>query len=282
MKEVLLFTGQLGSVTNINLLDALNTIGAQNADILYIHTALNFGIPNNLIPKKELLFELLETIKKLNVSTLIFPSYTFSFCNGLSYNVQESKTSMGLLNNYVLSQEGAVRSCDPLMSNVLLGEHKEFITDIGKSSIGEDSTFDLLHKTQLKVKFLFLGPSVGDCYTYMHFIEERVNAPYRYKRNFTGLITNNSDTYEDTYELFVRYNNVLPGTGSYIYENILIEREEAKRIKIGNGTITITDEKSSFNTYVELISRYPNFFLKEPFSSHERSEEFNVKNMIAL
>lgn len=282
MKEVLLFAGTKEAVTNINLLSALQTIGAQDADILYIHTALNFGIPNISIPKKKLLNEILETIRNLNVSTLIFPTYTFSFCNGLSFNVQESKTPMGLLNEFARLQDDAIRSCDPLMSNVLIGEHKEFVTNIGKNSIGDNSTFDLLHRTSLKVKSLFLGPSIGDCYTYMHFIEERVNAPYRYKRNFTGLITNNGHTHEDTYELFVRYGNVLPGTGSYIYENILLERGEAKRVRLGNGIITITDENSSYNTYVELISRYPNFFLKEPFDEKGKTEEFNVKNMIAL
>lgn len=282
MKEVLLFSGTKEDVTNINLLNALKTIGAEDTDVLYIHTALNFGIPNVSIPKKKLLTEILETIRNLHVSTLIFPTYTFSFCNGLSFNVQESKTPMGLLNEFVRLQEDAIRSCDPLMSNVLIGKHNEFVTNIGKNSIGDNSTFDLLHKTALKVKSLFLGPSIGDCYTYMHFIEERVNVPYRYKRNFTGLITNNGHTHEDTYELYIRYSNVFPGTGSYIYENILLERGEAKQVKLGNGIITITDEKSSYNTYVELISRYPNFFLKEPFDEKGKTEEFNVKNMIAL
>jgi len=282
MKDVLLFSGSHENVTNNNFFETLQRLGAQDADVLYIHTALNFGIPNSQITKKELLAELLETIKELNVGTLIFPTYTFSFCNGENFNIQETKTPMGLLNDFVRSQDGAIRSNDPLMSNVLIGKNQEFVTNIGKKSIGDDSTFDLIHKTSLKVKFLFLGPMIGDCYTYMHFIEERVNAPYRYKRNFTGSITNNGKTYEDTFELYVRYSNVQPGTGSYIYENILLERGEAKRLKLGNGAITITDEKMSYNTYKELISRYPSFFIKEPFDEKAKTQEFIVKKMIAL
>ena len=282
MKEILLFSGVNGNITNINLLESLLAIDADKADVLYIHTALNFGNPNMAFPKKVLLTEILETIKQLGVSTLIFPTYTFSFCNGVSFNLQQSKTSMGLLNEFVRQQEGAIRSCDPLMSNVLLGKHIEFVNNIGKKSIGDNSTFDLLHQAPLNVKFLFLGPSIGDCYTYMHFIEERVNAPYRYKRNFTGQIINNEQTYEKSFELFVRYSNVTPGLGSYIYENILLERGQAKRIKLGNGAITITDEKSSYATYVELITRYPNFFIKEPFNENEKSEAFTANNMIAL
>jgi aminoglycoside 3-N-acetyltransferase len=248
MKEILLFTGKNGSVTNKDLFEALQKLGAQNADVLYIHTALKFGTPNLLIPKKQLLFEILEVIKSLNVSTLIFPTYTFSFCNGNIFDVQNSKTPMGLLNDFVRSQEGAIRSIDPLMSNVLIGKHKEFVTNIGNSSIGDNSTFDLIHRTSLNVKFLFLGPSIGDCYTYMHYIEERVNAPYRYNKCFKGIITDKGHSYEDSFDLFVRYSNAFPGAGSYIYENILIEREEAKRIALGDGLITITDEKKSFDT----------------------------------
>ena len=160
MKEVLLFSGTKEAVTNINLLNALKTIGSAEADVLYIHTALNFGTPNGSISKKKLLSEILDTIRNLNVNTLIFPTYTFSFCNGLDFNVQESKTPMGLLNEFARSQEDSIRSCDPLMSNVLIGENKEFVTNIGKNSIGENSTFDLLHRSSLKVKFLFLGPSI--------------------------------------------------------------------------------------------------------------------------
>lgn len=282
MKEILFFTELNESISNVDLLNSLKSIGSNDADILYIHSALNFGAPNTALKKKDLLNIIFETLIDLRVSTMIFPTYTFSFCNGDNFNVQETKTPMGILNEYVRKQPVAIRSIDPLMSNVLIGENHDLVKKIGKNSIGEESTFDHLHNTPLKVKFLFLGPAIGDCFTYMHFIEERLKIPYRYTRDFTGIITDQSQSYEDTYKLFVRYNNVIPGAGSYIYENMLLERGHAKKMKLGNSHVSITDENSSYSTYVELISKYPNFFLKEPFVKQKALKDFFMKNMVSL
>ena len=100
----------------------------------------------------------------------------------------------------------------------LVGVNQEFPIDIYVCGITPyDSThcghaatyitFDLIHRTSLNVKFLFLGPSIGDCYTYMHYKEERVNAPYRYNKTFKGIITDKGHSYEDSFDLFVRYSN---------------------------------------------------------------------------
>ena len=282
MENKILFESKLGSVSNNQLLQLLTDVKAFNTDILYIHTALNFGNPSKVLSKKEILQSLLDVLLELKVPTLIFPSYTFSFCNNQGYNVQESKTPMGLLNDYIRKQDFAIRSIDPLMSNVLIGKNTELVTGIGKCSVGQNSTFDLLHNSGLKVKFLFLGSILGDCFTYMHYIEEKLKVPYRYKRIFRGQITDLGNTYKDDYELYVRYSNVFPGLGSYIYENILLERGIALKRKIGDSSITIADEANSFETYAELIHRYPNFFIKEPFNDLEKTDEFHVKNMVAL
>ena len=62
---------------------------------------------------------------------------------------------MGILNEYVRNKYPNCRSLDPLLSNVLIGENKFLIKKIGKQSIGVDSTFDLIHKSNLKTKFYF-------------------------------------------------------------------------------------------------------------------------------
>jgi aminoglycoside 3-N-acetyltransferase len=281
MEEIVLFNSKKGRITNLDFLDTLHSIDADETDVLYIHTALNFGAPGNL-GKKELLNSIYQVLIKLDVPTIIFPTYTFSFCNGVGFNKQQSKTQMGLLNDFVRQKEEAIRSIDPLMSNVLIGKHNDFVSKIEKSSIGRNSTFDLLHKANLRVKFLFLGPRIGDCFTFMHYIEERENVPYRYRRMFKGEIIDGSNCYEDSYELFVRYDNVLPGYGSYIYENILLEKGIAKKKKIGDGAITILDEIPAYECYVDLLKLSPSFYINEPFDYITKSTFFNVKNMVAL
>jgi aminoglycoside 3-N-acetyltransferase len=281
MKEKILFKDKTGSlITNNQISDSLQNIGANECDILYVHTALNFGIP--MIKKLCLLEELNLLFLNLAVPTLIFPTFTFSFPNKEDFNVQNSKTPMGLFNEYFRNQQNVIRSIDPLMSNALLGKHTEFIKDIGKNSCGKDSTFDLLHKTELNVKFLFFGTRIGDCFTFMHYIEDKLKVPYRYERPFTGNIINNDVVYTDTYNLCVRYSNVFPGPGSYIYENILLERGIAKQTKLGDSQIIIVPEQAAFTIYQDIIQSYPCFFLSTPFDDTKKTTEFNVEKMIAL
>ena len=281
MQEKILFKDKLGTlINNKQIVDMLYSIGANKCDVLYVHTALNFGLP--VLKKKELLEELYQIFINLSVSTLIFPTYTFSFPNNQDYDVQNSKTSMGLFNEYFRNQNDVIRSTDPLMSNALKGTHVEFVNNIGKNSCGKDSTFDLLHQTELNVKFLFFGARPGDCFTYMHYIEDYLNVPYRYSREFTGKIINNEKTYTDTYYLPIRYSNVFPGYGSYIYENIMEERGISKKIKIGDSQITIIPEQSAFTLYHDLVQSYPCFFISSPFNEKEKTKDFNVENMVAL
>lgn len=282
MQEKILFKDRLGgAITNTLLLMKLKELNADKCDILYVHTALTFGVPQ--LRKSELLEELFIVFKSLDLPTLIFPTFTFSFPNDEEYDVQNTKTPMGLLNEYIRKQEGVIRSVDPLMSNALWGKHKEFVTDIGKNSCGEDSTFDKLHCTDLNVKFLFFGTRAGDCFTFMHYIEDKLKVPYRYPKPFKGKIIENGTSYTDTYNLCVRYSNVFPGPGSYIYENIMLERDIAGQCPVGDNQITIIPEQAAYTLYQDIVQSYPCFFISKPFNEAEKTTEFKLDaKMIAL
>jgi len=281
VQEKILFKDKNGSlISNIQISEALNNIGTNKCDVLYVHTALNFGIP--MTKRSELLEELYIIFSDLAIPTIIFPTFTFSFPNEEDFDVQNSKTPMGLFNEYFRNQKNVIRSIDPLMSNALLGKHAELVTNIGKKSCGKDSTFDLLHKTELSVKFLFFGTRPGDCFTFMHYIEDYLNVPYRYSRKFTGKIIDNDKTYTDTYYLPIRYSNVFPGSGSYIYENIMIERDISKKIKIGDSQVIIVPEQAAFILYQDIIQSYPCFFISSPFNEKEKTMKFYIEKMIAL
>jgi aminoglycoside 3-N-acetyltransferase len=282
MEKEILFHNNKDVFTNLDLLNSLRLIKADECDVLYIHTALNFGTPNTNIKKNDLLQLIVDTILELKVSTIIFPTYTFSFCNGEDFDINSSKTTMGQLNEYVRKMPNTIRSLDPLMSNVLLGEHSEFVNNIGKNSVGLNSTFDLLHKTKLKVKFLFLGPKIGDCFTYMHYIESEQNVPYRYNKDFTGKIINGNSNYTDTYSLFVRYNNVFANCGSYIYENMMIEKNIAQKEKFANSFLTIVESQEAYNAYLYFLKISPNFYIKDIFDINKCDTSFNVSKMVAL
>jgi len=265
-----------------DLLNILQRFETDQCDVLYVHTGVQFGLPNLKLGRRALLDSMADVLYKLNVPTMIMPTYTFSFCNSEVFDREKSASSMGALNEHLRTRHNWTRSCDPLMSNILYGKEHGLIANIGKNSVGKDSTFDLLAKSGLRVKFLFLGPRVHDCFTYMHYLEDVKKTPYRYEFEFSGTIIDGEHTYEDKYTLFIRDDCVEAGGGAKIYENILIERGLAKFELLGGGAVTVLDLESAQETYIELLEMSPNFYIEEIFRSPVRPTTFASRKMIAL
>lgn len=261
MDEVNLFLAKDGKwVTNKSMIETLLSLGADKCDTLYIHTALSFGLPNPQLKKSVLLCELLNVIKALGVKTICMPTFTFSFCNGLGYNPATSASRMGVLNEFFRRQEGVIRSADPLMSVALMGEDKDLVMGVGHVSCGENSTFDKLRHRD-NVKFLFLGPKIGDCLTYMHYMEWLYSVDYRYNRIFRGNVTVGDKTSVEEYVLFVRYKSVIPNTASYDYEQKMYDNGMAFIVPCGDGTISIVDEKSASVEYKKCLDENSYYFV---------------------
>jgi aminoglycoside 3-N-acetyltransferase len=276
----LFYTSDNSWVTNDDLVESLKGINAHESEILYIHTGLSFGLPNPDISKHDILSILFDSILELEVPTVCVPTFTFSFCNGLDFDVQNSRSKMGALNEFIRKQPGTIRSVDPLMSVALVGIDHDLATGIGHASIGKDSTFFKLHERK-NVRFLFLGTHPGDCFTYMHYIEKFLNADYRYDRDFTGKIIDAGGTREETFTLFVRYKNIYPGKGSYQYERLLSETGISKTCSFGNGSLTTLEEPGAFEVYKELFEKDHHYFI-DPSSLHDFDKTFEVHNMVAL
>lgn len=283
MNEVNLFLAKDGKwVTNKSMMETLLSLGADKCDILYIHTSLSFGTPNPDLKKKAMLGELLNVIKELGVKTVCMPTFTFSFCNGLDYNPATSASRMGVLNEFFRKQEGVIRSADPLMSVALLGEDKDLVTGVGHVSCGENSTFDKLRHRD-NVKFLFLGPKIGDCLTYMHYMEWLYSVDYRYNRVFRGNVTIGDKTSVEEYALFVRYKSVVPNTASYDYEQKMYDNGTAFVAKCGDGTISIVDEKNASMEYKKCLDENPYYFVDFENNVFVKDKTFKLDHeMVAM
>lgn len=261
MDEVKLFQDtNLNWVTNISLRDTLLHLDADKCDILYIHWSMSFGMPNPLLKKKELLGSILDVIKSLGVRTICMPTFTFSFCNKVDFDPVNSSSKMGALNEYFRKQDGVIRSVDPLMSVALMGEDIDLVNDIGHSSCGANSTFDKLHHRE-NVKFLMLGAKIGDCMTFMHYLEWLYSVDYRYDRKFVGNVVVNGKTEKVEYDLFTRYNGVTPNTNSYLYEQRMYDAGLAKFAKCGDGSISVVEAKIAASFYKKCLNENPYFFV---------------------
>ena len=267
-------------ISDVQIRESLMDMGAHDCDVLYIHSALNFGLPNMEIKNEQLLKCLLDTIELLNVPTVVMPTFTFSFCNGKSYDPLTSKSRMGALNEFFRKQDGVIRSNDPLMSVALKGKDTYLATNVGTHSISDGSTFDMIHHKS-GVKFLFIGPRIGDCLTYMHYLEWLFDVDYRYIRHFIGEIIDNGTSKTIDQDLFVRYNGVFANDASYKYEDWMVEEKAAKRIKLGNGFLSIVGEKDATNYYKKCLEIDPHYFIE--IKNNIKDKTFKLNNeMVAL
>jgi aminoglycoside 3-N-acetyltransferase len=281
MREIELFRSKRGVlITNRDLLRTLEMVEAHKCQILCMHSELSFGVPNPALRREELLHVIFETIRELGVSTICVPTFTFSFCNGENYDVLNSRSKMGVLNEYIRKLPVAKRSRDPLMSFTVIGKDTDLVDEIGHFSVGSQSTFDLLHHKDY-VKFLFFGARLYECFTYIHYVEERDAVPYRYNRKFTGTIIDGKNRYEDTYTLFVRYWNVNP-TSEDKFEKYLMTKNLMKKETCGDTTIASIDEKTAYESISSKIKEDIDYLLAEPYPRDSLDRKFAIENMVAL
>lgn len=268
-------------VTCDDLRKALIQVKAEECKVLFLHTEMSFGTLNPELKRKELCEILLRVIMELNVETVVFPTFTFSYGNKEDFDVRTTPTKMGMLNEYIRKLPDAKRSVDPMMSVVVLGKNKELLQVKGEKSLGEGSIFDNLHHTP-DVKFLFLGTRLGQCGTYMHYVEEVLRVPYRYDMDFYGKMTDyDGNTTQEHRILYVKYRDVIPAV-PISFENMLVEKGKMLYCPLGaSGVYSITEE-IMYKECKKALSDDVNAFLAEPYTTHPLVKEYSYGNVTTV
>lgn len=265
--------------TKNDFINALKSLGADKAKILYIHTDIGFAKP--LLKRKELIANLYDAITSLGVKTIIFPTFTFSFCNKEIYDVKNSKTTMGALNEYARTREGVFRTLDPLMSVCVIGEVPDELKNISKYSCGKGggSAFELMSKSDENM-FLFFGAKPTECFTFLHYVEAVRGVPYRYDREFSGTVVDeNQNSSNQTFILPTLYDTVIPEV-KMEFQNRLENKGILKRIKITTQReLMLVKAKSAFEEILKCLDEDINMFLARPYDAYELGTSYNHTNV---
>jgi aminopeptidase-like protein/aminoglycoside N3'-acetyltransferase len=127
--------------------------------------------------------------------TLLMPSFTLSFCNNEDFDVEstpairgEWSTSLELLESF-RRHAGVVRSVEPNYAVCGMGPDADrLLKELPNVSFGQDCLYERLMTVGGKI--CGIGASLGVS-PFLHFVEEAVGVPFRYKKLFTGKITRN-------------------------------------------------------------------------------------------
>ncbi len=280
MENIALFTAKNDKeVTTFELYEALKRVKADECDLLFIHTDLaSFGIPNSKLKRKEFFGDIYDVLLALNIPTLMFPAFTFSFANDEDFSVNDSTAKyMGALNEFVRKQPNATRSLDPLMSVIAVGEKAESFYKVGKRCMSEGGIFDILHHTP-NVKFLFLGAQPTHCFTYAHYVEGKYPVPYRFEKWFRGSVTDrDGNTYEDSYSLLAGCKGIYPAA-MLPFEKHMLKNNFFDIADIGDGRIICFNERDAYKAMLDALDENIHGFLVSPFTDSDLIKEVKPRN----
>jgi aminopeptidase-like protein/aminoglycoside N3'-acetyltransferase len=170
----------------------LAEVGIEKGDTVFVHACLDHLDPAWHAQQCEDVYAALrDTVG--SEGTLVVPTYTFSFCRHEDFDVDRTPTEGGPWSTsadfleFFRLQPGAVRSCDPIHSVAALGPRAaNLVNEVANTCFGEDSVHQRL--LRLGGKILLLGPGWEEA-TFQHHVEEMRGVPFRYKKLFTGWIT---------------------------------------------------------------------------------------------
>ena len=246
---------------------ALRDVKADRCKILFVHSELSFGAKNPELKRTELCEILYRLFLELNVETLVFPTFTFSFSNYEDFDICNSPSKMGMLSEYVRRKPESRRSLDSVMSVAVIGDPKNLLEIRGNKALGEGSIFDNLHHAE-GVRFLFFGTRFGLCGTHMHYVENVLKVPYRYDMEFNGKVIDENGTYHDDKRIiFVKYQDIIPCVPAS-FEDMLIQNGYMNCVPVGANALYSITEDDLYREVFQALSHDVNAFLAEPYDTH--------------
>ena len=136
--------------------------------------------------------------------TLLVPTYNWGFCQGKAFDYKKTPSKTGAIGNAALRRKDFTRTKHPIYSFAVWGKDTVKLAAMDNiESFGPDSPFAYLE--QVNAKNVFIGASLRNSFTYIHYIEQKLGAKYRYSKMFKGhyIDQNKVDTVKE-YAMYVR------------------------------------------------------------------------------
>ena len=245
-----------------DIVKALELVGMRTGDAVFMHTNLGFfGRCEGVKSGDELCAAFFNAIKTIigKKGTIIVPSFTYSSCHKEDFDPKTTKCAMGMFSDYVLKQPGTIRSLDPNFSIAANGGEAVYFTqNPPEKSFGDDCFFErFYHSNGLICNLNFDAGS-----TYVHYVEHKLNVPYRYDKKFVGKVL-----VGDKWEERVSYHFVFdkPENAPVFsrLHDISVANGVAQKEMLGKGVILAERAQPLFNLIQETISERPRFLLQD-------------------
>ena len=245
----------MDEVTLTKLIQCLDSMGLVEGDGLLIHSAIQFlGRPQGGLDTY------LKAIQQVvgTKGTVAVPTFNFGFARGERFDpLQTPSHGMGAFSEYVRQHPEARRTSHPMQSLAVLGRYAEDLTRRDTlSAFDPGSAFERM--AELNFKLLLLGADVRAASVF-HYSEQRFDVPYRYWKDFHGLVQTKKGWEERTYRMYVRDLELNPQLTAEPVKQLLTERNQWHSIVLNYGEIASCSLK-------DFIAAVDHFLSADPWS----------------
>lgn len=257
-----LFETEQGYLYFSDFVNKLNTLGVMEGDTIFVHSDITVFGKLAVKNKDFLLKTLVDALKKCvgESGTIIMPTFTYSFCRGEVFDLDNSKSTVGILTEYFRKLPEVKRTVQPIFSCAVYGKKQNNYMDISSDSFGKASIFEKLHKADGKI--LFLGADFHAC-TYIHYIEQSYKVPYRYNKVFKGVTRNSKGKFEDEVSFYVRDLDINPILEVSEFKKYLLQNKFMSEINIGHGAALLVKASDLYDEGRKLLKDDIKYFLKK-------------------
>lgn len=256
-----LFEDDMAQYRSTDILSALQKIGVRCGQFLFVHSQLSpFGKIQSSMTRHHFMEGFLGALKDaVSDGHLMMPTFTYSFCRNEIYNPLKTPSTVGVLTEHFRLTQPVSRSLDPIFSIAVLGPNQAVLADVGSDCFGDRSVFDKLY--QMNATLLFLGNRFD--ITFMHYVEQKIQVPYRHFKTFEGFIQIGETLKQTNCRYYVRS---LKQDVSYDLEKIASYLQEAgvlKQIKLGNSKMRAVSARDAFSVLSDRLKENISCLLTE-------------------
>lgn len=245
-----------------DILNIIKVVGIKKRDSVFVHSDLkSFGKINSKITRNEFIEPFIEAFKEAVglKGNIIIPTFSYTFCKKETFDPEITPSTVGILTEYFRKMKDVKRSIDPIFSVAVFGPDKEYFTDVGTDCFGKQSVFEKLYERNAKI--VFLGETFD--ITYMHFVEQKFDVPYRFMKKFKGKIKIGEEMREATFNYYVR---CLDRNVEYDLKKIAKYLERGgvlKKAPLGHSQVRSVRAVDAFNVITQGLKENIHILLKE-------------------
>lgn len=252
--------------TEKDLIKSLKKIGIKKNSTVLIHSAIyTLGkmkfTNSNIIPEK-----IYSSVKKYlgPKGTIIVPAFFYDYSRKKkAFDLYKSPPdySLGSFSKYIFKNKSFVRSKNPITSLAATGYlAKKICQESNSRPYGKDSAWDIL--TNFNAHILFLGTTLTESLTYIHYIEFLAGVPHMYLKKFNIPIKKNGKILEKEGLAYVRYLDFGIEPDISKFQADLERKKLLKKQRMGSGFVSGIKCKDALNFGIKKILLNTSYFLK--------------------